>query len=112
MSDILKMLREDNNWIWCIIGIVLLVTLGFIVYMIASYTPLMEGTVVAKFYEPSRSVYSPSHVTIDGKDQTIHNYRYESEKFKLVIENGDDKDIWFVTEEFYSNVKVGDFVTK
>lgn len=91
-----------------------IVIAGFALFIwaIASYTPLTEGMVVNKFYEPSHNVYSPIHVTIDGKDQTIPHYRTVGDRWKIIVENGDDTDIWYVSEEFYNSVHVGDWVKK
>ena len=101
-----------ENWI-CIIGI--LIAAGIIVliaWVVAYYEPLTEGQVVNKYYEPAHEVYSPIHVTIDGKDQTIRNYRFVGDKWTLIIQNEDKKDYWYVSESYYDSVKVGDWVSK
>lgn len=109
--------KRALDWLkenWIIVAAVLFVAgiIAAIAVFFSNYESLTEGTVIDKYYEPAREIYSPIHITIDGKDQTISNYRYVGDRWRLIIQNGEKKDMWFVTESFYDSVKIGDWVTK
>ena len=113
MSEIFDFLRE---W-WGVILIVIvgvLVIVGFVwcFIQVANAPHLQEGEVIAKEYRPAHSVYSPSYIRINGESQIISNYRTEPEKWLVTVQNGEEMDIWYVSESYYNSVKVGDWVTK
>ena len=37
---------------------------------------------------------------------------YESPKWIVMVQDGEDKDWWYVTENYYDSVHVGDWVKK
>lgn len=102
-----------SEW-WSVILFITVIALAFavIAMFFINYDPLTEGEVIDKYYEPAHEVYSPINITIDGKNQTIQNWRQVGDKWRLIVQNGDKKDIWFVSESFYNSVKVGDWVKK
>ena len=114
MTKIFGFIRE--NWETILAVAFLAVVAGLIiygiVYMFFIYEPLNEGYVTGKSYQPSRSVYSPQYITINGKTQTISSYRIEPEHWIITVENEDRTDQWYVSEKYYDEVKIGDWVTK
>lgn len=105
-------ITEDCNWLYVCMAAVVLAIFGGIVYFIATYTPLGEGVVINKFYEPAHSVYSPVTLYVNGKTEIIPTYKMVGDKWRVDVRNGEDEDIWYVSEEFYNAVHVGDWVKK
>lgn len=90
-----------NEWKYVIyIGIIALVFIGIIIYGISQKTELAEGMVMNKWI-------SPAYRTCDDGDCS-----YRSTKYIIAVQNGDDKDWWYVTENYYDSVKIGDWVKK
>ena len=72
--------------------------------------PLYGGTVIEKCYEPAHKVYQP--IVIPGKNVLIiPHWIHYSDRWYIWIQNGEEKDSWDVTEEYYNSVEVGDYVT-
>lgn len=97
MTKIWEWLQE---W-WHVIAFVsfCLLIIGFIVWAILS-PKLTEGIVTNKWYYPGYS-------TCTGK-----GCEYNPAKYTVTIQNGEDKDTWYVSESYYDNVHVGDWVQK
>lgn len=102
----------EENLIYIILGILGAALLGGLIWFISGYEPLTEGEVIYKDFYPAHDVYYPIHITVDGMSQTINNYRYVGDRWRLTIQNGEHTDMWYVSESFYNSVKVGDWVTK
>lgn len=112
MKKAWRWLKYDNNWAYVLFLIAIVSVIAWIVISLINYTPLTEGAVTNKFYEPAHQVYDPIYITVDGKNQTIPRYRYVGDRWKIVITNGDDTDVWYVSESYYDSVHVGDWVNK
>jgi len=99
-------------WGVVFIGLVALAVFGTIIWMVFFYEPLTEGVVIGKDYTPAYNTYAPIHMNVDGKTQIIPQWRYVSEKWCVTVQNGDNTDWWYVSQEYYDSVKIGDWVTK
>ena len=103
---------HEEQILFGFLGVVLLVCLAFVIWAICSYTPLTEGFVIDKDYDPAHRVYRPIHIYSGGHNQSIPHWRTVGDRWTVWIQNGEDKDMWYVTEEFYNSVHVGDWVKK
>lgn len=110
MTKIWEWLKE---W-WTVIffGLIVLLIVGTFVWLVFIYEPLTEGVVIGKEYTPAHSVYSPIHMTVNGKNQLIPHWDYKPDRWYVYVQNGEDTDCWYVTESYYDSVKIGDWVTK
>lgn len=112
MKKAWEWLIDDDHWLYVCGLILVLFVFGALVYAIATYTPLTEGVVENKFYHPAHNVYSPIHITINGKLETIAHYKWVGDEWTITVRNGDNTDIWYVSESYYDSVHVGDWVKK
>ena len=97
MNRIRKFISEWRGVIVCVIAIVVMVS-GIIW---ASNRPhLPEGRVTNKMHFPAHSVCD--NKTCD----------FRPEKWIVSVQNGDEFDSWYVSERYYDNVHIGDWVKK
>ena len=89
----------DNYGICIVLFIIALVIVGWIDYAITAPN-LTEGLVMNKRYSPG---YFRCY---DG------NCHSQGDRWIIEVQNGDEKDWWTVTENYYDAVKIGDWVTK
>lgn len=89
----------DEYGVHVLIFIVTLVIAGLIVYAITAPN-LTEGLVMNKRFSPG---YLHCY---DGKCHA------SSDRWIIEVQNGDKKDWWAVTESYYDEVKLGEWVTK
>lgn len=88
------------DWWGVILTVIVgLLVIGFIVWAILS-PKLTEGIVTDKSYWPGYSSCS-------DKD-----CEYTPPRWIVSVQNGEDRDSWYVSESYYDRVKVGEWVTK
>lgn len=97
IAKIWEFLEEHGVFIFTFI--VALVIAGLIVYAI-TVPDLTEGLVMNKRFSPG---YMHCY---DGKCHA------SSDRWIIEVQNGDQKDWWTVTESYYDEVKLGEWVTK
>ena len=102
----------EENLIYVLVGALGIAVLIGVIVFFANYEPLTEGIVIDKYYEPAHSERYTTYITVDGKQQGIPGYRHVGDKFILIVQNGENKDLWYVSEEFYNSVHAGDWVRK
>ena len=95
MKEFWNWFMDDDHWLAVVAVVLIFSVFGGCVYagLTSNYANLTEGVVTDKFYLPSSEAFKPGRYTIH-------------------VKNGDRQDIWLVTEKYYENVKVGDWVTK
>lgn len=89
----------DEYGAYLFYGTVLVFLIAFLIYAIASPS-LNEGLVMNKRFSPG---YMHCY---DGKCHA------SSDRWIIEVQNGDQKDWWTVTESYYDEVKLGEWVTK
>lgn len=71
---------------------------------------LHSGTVTEKRHIPAHNIYSP--IIISGKQiQVIPRWIHHDDMYYVWVQNGEDRDSWYVSEDYYNSVEVGDFIT-
>lgn len=90
-------LDEWKYVIFCAMFIIAVASM--IAYEIAR-PKINEGMVMNKWI-------SPAYKSCDDDGCT-----YRSTKYIIAVQDGDLKDWWYVTENYYDTVKIGDWVTK
>lgn len=73
--------------------------------------PLHSGMVIDKQYIPAHTRYQPMVININNHIQIFPQYRHIPDKWIIQIQNGDKKDSWYVSEDYYNSVDIGDFIT-
>lgn len=98
----------------CVSGglVLIMIIAGALAYMLISYRPLTEGEVIGKDYLPADREYAPESLTVNGRRHNLSRYRYYGERWRIRVRNGDDEDVWYVSEHYYDSVRIGDWVTK
>ena len=105
-------IAADEKWL-CVGGLVLImIVAGALAYMLISYRPLTEGEVIGKKHLPAFGEYVPESLAVNGKQKNLPRHRYYGERWRITVRNGDDEDIWYVSEKYYDSVRIGDWVTK
>lgn len=89
----------DEYGVYLFYGTVLVFLIAFLIYAIASPS-LTEGLVMNKRFSPGY------FYCIDGKCHA------SNDRWIIEIQNGNQKDMWIVSESYYDAVKLGDWVTK
>lgn len=93
----LNLIEENLAYILC--AIVVMLIAGFIAVVITAPN-LTEGMVMNKRF-------SPGYVhCYDGRCDA------SSDRWIIEVQNGDKKDWWTVTESYYDEVKLGEWITK
>lgn len=86
-----------------VMSFMLIITVCLIVLMVfAVFTEktLTEGMVMNKRYSAGYALYLGNR------------YHIQPDRWIVEIQNGDEKDWWVVTEDYYDAVKIGDWVEK
>lgn len=103
-------MKKFMNWIadygenifLCFVAVFVLFLIVVFVVGILDYQSLTEGTVTDKHYFPGTGVrYSNGEL-----------YAGQPDKWIISVESGDKTDVWYVSENFYDSVHIGDWVTK
>ena len=97
-KQIIKFLEEW--WQVIVIAVIASLFIGLIGYEIAR-PKIIEGMVMNKWISPAYS---------DCNEKG--NCSYTPAKYIIAVQEGDTKDWWYVTEQYYDSVKIGDWVTK
>ena len=90
----------DNYGVYIFMFTVAAILISFLVYAFVA-PHLAEGMVMNKWI-------SPAYKTCDEDGHCS----YRSTKYVIAVQDGDTKDWWYVTENYYDSVKIGDWVTK
>lgn len=101
MSKFRRFISDHSDII--VMSFMFIVTACLIVLMIFTILTgkdLTEGMVMNKRYSAGYVLYLNDH------------YQVQPERWIVEIQNGDEKDWWTVTENFYDSVKIGDWVKK
>ena len=73
--------------------------------------PLYSGTVIDKQYIPAHKLYQPMIIVVNKQTRIIPHYVHLPDKWIIWVQNGDKKDSWYVSEDYYNSVDIGDFIT-
>ena len=87
------------------------VLLFLLLFLAACSKPLYEGTVTDKHYDEAHRIYSPMIMNVNKHTQIIPRWIHYPDRWYVSVQNGEEKDIWEVTEEYYDSVEVGDYIT-
>ena len=78
----------------------------------ACYKPLNAGTVVDKRFSPAHITYNPIILYINKQTRIIPRWITHSDSWSIWIQDGEDKDCWEVSKEYYESVEIGDHVER
>lgn len=90
-----------EEWWYVILMVVFIIGFILVIILEATAPKLTEGLVMNKIASPGYH-----HCVENGKCV------YESPKWIVMVQDGEDKDWWYVTENYYDSVHVGDWVKK
>lgn len=93
-------MNKKNNFQTFSLIIIILMFMGLLIFFhTKSY--ISEGMIMNK-------IYSPGYCKCVENDKCA----YDSPKWIIAVQNGDKKDWWYVSENYYNNVSIGDWVKK
>ena len=85
--------------------------LFLLLMLTACSAPLYAGTVTEKVYTPAHKTYAPIVMIVNKTTRVIPRWVNHGDEWLVWIQNGEDRDSWTVSEEYYNSVEVGDYVT-
>ena len=84
--------------------------LFLVLSLTACGTTLYSGTVTEKHHIPAHNTYQP--IIMGGKHPyIIPRWIHHDDVYYVWVQNGEDRDSWYVSEDYYNSVEVGDFIT-
>jgi len=96
----MKLIDFFEEWWGVILTVIFIIGFAAIIVLAIVSPKLTEGIVTNKWYFPGYS------------SCTDKGCEYNPAKYTVTIQNGEDKDTWYVSESYYDNVHVGDWVQK
>ena len=90
--------------------IILLVVSLFL--LTACHKSLNAGTVIEKQFSPAHKTYSPMIMHVNKQTRIIPRWISHSDSWSIWVQDGEDKDCWEVSKEYYESVEVGDHVER
>ena len=92
--------------------VLLIVVIVCILFLTGCTKTLSAGTVIDKHFSPSHITYSPIITAMNGKTRITPRYIPHSDAWSILVQNGEDKEWWEVSEEYYDSVEIGDHVER
>ena len=80
--------------------------------MTACHKSLNAGTVIDKKFSPAHKTYNPMILHIGKQTQIIPRWITHSDSWAIWVQDGEDKDCWEVSKEYYKSVQIGDHVER
>ena len=71
---------------------------------------LNEGIIIEKHYTKAYNLYSPMIIIVNKRTQIIPRWIYHPDRWYIVVQKDNVKDIWDITEEYYNSIEIGDYV--
>ena len=85
--------------------------LFLLLILTACSKPLYQGIVIDKQYSPAHELYQPIIINVNKRVTIIPHWIHIPDYWYIWIQNGEEKDSWKVSEDYYNSVKIGDYVT-
>ena len=63
-------------------------------------------------FSPAHKVYSPLIMHMNKHIQIVPRWITHSDRWYIYVQDGDDKDYWEVSKEYYDSVEIGDHVER
>ena len=92
--------------------VLLIVVIVCILFLTGCAKTLNAGIVIGKEFSPAHKVYSPLIMHINKHTQIIPRWITHSDRWYIYVQDGDDKDCWEVSKEYYDSVEIGDHVER
>lgn len=92
--------------------ILLIVIIVCVLFLTGCAKTLNAGIVTDKKFSPAHMVYMPIIMVINHKTHITPRWVHRSDKWFVYVQDGDDKDSWEVSEEYYESVQIGDHVER
>ena len=90
----------------------LIVIIGCILFLTGCSKTLNTGIVTDKKLSHAHKVYSPIIMRVNKHTQIIPRWINHPDRWFIYVQDGDDKDCWEVSEEYYGSVEIGDHVER
>ena len=75
-------------------------------------TDLNSGTVTEKKYQPEEDIYSPIPMYTGKTLIIMPRWIHRPARYILYIENGEEHSVWYVSQETYDSVEIGDYIER
>lgn len=93
------------------VGTVIAVVIAAVIWW-TSYNRLDEGYITAKSYSPAHTVRYISYIRVNKNNIPVWRRIHHRDRWTLKIENDGKVDHWEVSQEIYSQYKVGDWISR
>lgn len=92
--------------------VIVLILACLVLLLTACQKTLSAGTVIDKHFSPSHITYNPIIMVMNGKTRITPRYIPHSDAWSILVQNGEDKEWWEVSKEYYESVNIGDHVER
>ena len=73
---------------------------------------LDAGVVTEKQFSPAHKTYNPMFLTVSGHTSMIPRWISHPDKWFVYVQDGEDRDCWSVSKEYYESVEVGEYIQR
>jgi len=92
--------------------IIVLILACLVLLLTACQKTLSTGTVIDKRFSPSHKTYNPIITVENRRTRIIPRFISHPDAWSILVQNGEDKEWWEVSKEYYESVNIGDHVER